>query len=228
MSLARALADRLAAFERGVTQDQSSLYRMVLEDLGRSGLFDAAVTAGLRAPSFALLNQHNEIVSLSSLLARGPLVVTFYRGGWCPYCNLQLLAYQQVLPTIRELGAELVAISPQLPDHSERTAQAARLDFPVLSDVGNVAAAAYGLAFELPSSLRAAYESAGTPVQLNNGDETWRLPVPGTFVVAQSGLVVLSYVDADYRKRLEPTEILGALTDLRDEIQIGDPAGKSA
>ncbi|WP_310095263.1 MULTISPECIES: peroxiredoxin-like family protein, partial [Bosea] len=182
----------------------------------------------LHHPAQGGLRRTRTIVSLSSLLARGPLVVTFYRGGWCPYCNLQLLAYQQVLPTIRELGAELVAISPQQPDHSERTAQAARLDFPVLSDVGNVAAAAYGLAFELPSSLRAAYESAGTPVQLNNGDETWRLPVPGTFVVAQSGLVVLSYVDADYRKRLEPTEILGALTDLRDEIQIGDPAGKSA
>lgn len=227
MSLSRALADRLAAFERGVTQDQSSLYRTVLEDLGRSGIFDAAVTAGQRAPSFTLLDQHNELVSLSSLLAHGPLVVTFYRGGWCPYCNLQLLAYQQVLPAIRELGAQLVAISPQLIDYSERTAQAARLDFPVLSDVGNVVAATYGLVFELPPSLRAAYENAGTPVQVNNGDGTWQLPAPGTFVVAQSGLVVLSYVDADYRKRLEPAEILGALSDLRDDIQIGDLASES-
>ena len=226
MTLVRSLAGRLAAFERGITQDQLSLYRTVLDDLGRSGIFDSAITAGQRAPSFALLNQYNELVSLCSLLAHGPLVVTFYRGGWCPYCNLQLLAYQQILPAIRELGAQLVTVSPQLPDYSTKTAQEARLDFAVLSDVGNVVAATYGLAFELPPSLRAAYENAGTPVQVNNGDGTWQLPAPGTFVVAQSGLVVLSYVDADYRKRLEPAEILGALSDLRDEIEVDDVAGQ--
>jgi peroxiredoxin len=144
-------------------------------------------------------------------------VVTFYRGGWCPYSNIniQLRAYQAVLPQMAGLGARLVAISPQLPEQSLSTAQADELTFYVLSDVGNQAARRFGLVYSLPEELRAALRSNNKALPGINGDESWELPVPATYVIARDGRIALASIEVDYRKRLEPGALLNALRSLQ-------------
>ena len=176
-----------------------------------SGLAQRALKTGDRAPDFLLPDANGNQVQLRSLLARGPAVISFYRGGWCPYCNLELRALQKVLPEIHRLGAELVAISPELPDQSLSTAEKNELTFRVLSDVGSATAKSFGIAFDLAYELRPVYERAGHPLPERNGDDSWVLPIPATYVIDWNGRIVLAYVDVDYRKRLEPVEILAAL-----------------
>jgi peroxiredoxin len=142
-------------------------------------------------------------------------VLAFYRGGWCPYCNIQLRAYQAALPLIAALGARLVAISPQLPEQSLATTQADELTFDVLSDVGNHAARRFGLVYALPEELRAALRSNNKALPGINGDESWELPVPATYVIAANGRIALAYIEVDYRKRLGPDAILDALRSLQ-------------
>ena len=140
---------------------------------------------------------------LAALLKAGPAIVTFYRGGCCPYCNIQLRAYQAVLPEMTALGARLVAISPQLPDSSLSTAESNELTFAVLSDVGNRVARTFGLVWSLPEELRAALRSSDKALPRINGDDSWELPVPATCVIARDRRVALAGIDVDYRNRLE-------------------------
>jgi peroxiredoxin len=136
------------------------------------------------------------------------VVLTFCRGEWCQYCNLQLRAYQAILPQIRELGGSLVAVSSQTPDKSFTTAEQKGLTFPVLSDTGNEVARRYGLVYALSQMLRAV--SPDLPAY--NGDDSWELPIPGTFVIAPDGAVCLAFVEADWTKRLEPAAPLDVLS----------------
>jgi peroxiredoxin len=139
-------------------------------------------------------------------------VLTFYRGGWCPYCNLALRAYQRALPELHARGAELVAVSPQLPDSSLSTAERNALTFAVLSDAGNRVARDYGLVFAVPDEVVAYYrEHRQHDLTAANGPGAWELPVPATFVIAPDATVVLADVDPDYTRRLEPAAILTAL-----------------
>jgi peroxiredoxin len=180
-------------------------------EVSASGVARRAVKAGDRAPAFILRDAGGATVCLSHLLRAGPVVLSFYRGGWCPYCNLELRALQKVQPRIRSLGATLVAISPQTPDASLSTAEKDALDFAVLCDPGGRVAQDFGLAFELPATLRAAYGHLGHDLTSVNGDDKWRLPVPATYVIAPDGVVALAFVDVDYRNRLEPEEIIAVL-----------------
>lgn len=141
--------------------------------------------------------------------------MTFYRGGWCPYCNLQLRAYQQVLGEVTALGAKLVAISPQLPDGSLSTAEMNKLSFDVLSDVGNHVARSFGLVYSLPDELRAALTSNNKALPGINGDNSWELPLPATYVVAPDRKIALAEIELDYRERLEPEAMVAALRSLR-------------
>jgi peroxiredoxin len=129
----------------------------------------------------------------------GPLVVTFYRGGWCPYCNLELRAYQEVLPKINKLGAQLVAISPETPDNTLSTAEKNDLSFTGLSDAKGKLADALGIHFELSPALRAYFMRAGHDLPARNGDDRWSLPMPATYVVEQGGRIAFAHVDPDYR-----------------------------
>jgi peroxiredoxin len=185
--------------------------------LAASGIAQRAVKAGDRAPDFRLPDVRGGEVRLSELLARGPVVVSFYRGGWCPYCSLELRALQNALPAIHQLGARLVAISPQTPDESLSTAEKNDLEFAVLSDVGSDTAKAYGIAFDLAEELRPVYARAGHALPGKNGVDSWVLPIPATYVIDTTGIVVLAFVDVDYRNRLEPAEIVAALESLRKE-----------
>jgi peroxiredoxin len=200
-----------AAFARAAPVGRPALYAAKIEELRAGFALERAIRTGDLAPDFTLPDAHGRDVSLGSMLKAGPAVVTFYRGGWCPYCNLQLRAYQAVLRDMTALGARLVAISPQLPDGSLSTAEANELTFSVLSDIGNTIARNYGLVWSLPEELRAALRSNNKALPGINGDDSWELPVPATYVVARDGRVVLAAVDVDYRNRLEPEAILTAL-----------------
>jgi peroxiredoxin len=142
-------------------------------------------------------------------------VVVFYRGGWCPFCNMQLRAYQRSLPELAAVGAGLVAISPQNPDHSLSTAEKNALTFPILSDAGGAVSARFGLRFELPPDLRGIYAAFGNDLPRINGEEGWHLPVPATFVVATDGRIVLAEVDTDHRMRPDPETVVAFLQDIQ-------------
>ncbi len=183
-----------------------------IDDLRDSGILDHAAKPGDRFPiTTNLLDQHKQRFDLAKVIATKPLIVTFYRGGWCPYCNLELRAYQNLLDDIHIAGAELIAVSPELPDHSLSTAEKNALTFTVLSDVGSGLAAALGIRFSLSEKVRPFYEKAGHALPQRNGDGSWTLPIPATFVIDRSGIIKASFIEPDYRKRLEPTEALAAL-----------------
>jgi peroxiredoxin len=182
-----------------------------IKTLADSGIAVRSLRVGAKAPDFALPDARGRVVTLSSLLARGPAVVTFYRGGWCPFCDLQLRAYQGALTQIHDLGAELVAVSPQTPDYALSDIEKKQLTFPVLTDAHNQVARTYGLVFALSDALRGLQTAFGNPIPKFNGDDSWELPMPGTFVLDRNGVVRLSHVDPDYMKRLEPAAILDAL-----------------
>ena len=173
-----------------------------------------AVEVGERAPDFTLPDATGREVSLVDLVAEGAVVLTFYRGAWCPYCNLQLKAYQEILDELEEAGARLVAVSPMTPDNSLSFAEKADLRFTVLSDAGAQVAERYGLVFALEGSYRDLHGDLGIDVPAHNGDNSWRLPAPATYVIDGEGVVRFVHVDGDYRRRLEPDALLAAVQDV--------------
>ncbi|MTD43231.1 redoxin domain-containing protein [Conexibacter sp. W3-3-2] len=182
------------------------------EALAQRGAPDAP-GVGDQAPRFTLPASDGTTVSLDELLADGPVVLAFYRGAWCPYCNVQLRAYQQALPEFAARGASLVAVSPQRPDEGEALRDAAALGFPVLTDAGAAVAADYGLAFEITATEQEPFVTAGIEVAGSNADGSWRLPTPGTFVIGQDGTILHAAIDGDFRRRAEPAVLLRALDD---------------
>ena len=179
-------------------------------ELIASGAAARALKAGDRAPEFTLAGPDGTLVSSAELLARGPLVVSFYRGVWCPYCNMELQALQAALPEFRAAGASLVAISPQTRVNSRKSVRDNALGFPILSDTHNVAAA-FGLRFALPDYLADLYKSLGNQLPAFNGDDSWTLPMPGRFVIGSDGIVTYAEVNPDYTRRPEPSDMLPAI-----------------
>ena len=214
MRLEQKLAAFKAEFARTAPPGRAALYEAKIEELRAEFASESAIGVDDPAPDFALPNATAKSVVLKDLLRSGPVVLTFYRGGWCPYCNIQLRAYQGVLPEITGLGGRLVAISPQLPDNSLDTVNRNALTFDVLSDVGNKVARQYGLVYALPEAIRSALRSNNKSLPSINGDESWELPVPATFVVASDQHVALAHIEVDYRKRLEPEALLTCLKSL--------------
>lgn len=171
-----------------------------------------AIKIGEKAPDFKLPNPLGKDVQLSDLLSKGPVVVTFYRGSWCPYCNLQLRALQAKLKEIESLGATLVAISPEVPDASMTKNEISNMDFTVLSDQDAMVASQYGVAWEVPEFLldHMRIDRELDLKEINNGNGSV-LPIPATFIIGTNGLVQWNYVNVDYRTRSEPDEIIEAL-----------------
>jgi peroxiredoxin len=215
MGLEQQLAAFKNEFARTAPAGRPALYAAKIEELRASFALEEAVGVDDQAPDFTLPDAVGKPIALSNLLQFGPAIVTFYRGGWCPYCNIQLRAYQAALPEMTALGARLVAISPQRPDGSLSTAETNELTFDVLSDIGNKAARSFGLVYALHDELRAALRSNNKALPGINGDESWELPVPATYVIDRNRRVVLAFIDVDYRNRLDPEEILAALKSLQ-------------
>ncbi|MBD3404254.1 redoxin domain-containing protein [candidate division GN15 bacterium] len=195
-------AEMVNTFEKGVAQ------------VAESGVLETALGEGDRAPMFALPNAVGDTVRLAGLLETGPAVLVWYRGGWCPYCNMQLNAMQEVLPLIKERGASLVAISPEVPDSSLSTKEMSSLEFHVLSDVGNTVAEQFGIVYTLPPEVQEQFQGR-LDIPAYNADESWTLPLAVTYVVDTDGVIRYAFVDPDYRKRAEPSEIIAALDRLR-------------
>jgi peroxiredoxin len=186
-----------------------------ISDLVASGLSASALRKGDLAPDFALPDPHGQVLALKTLLDRGPVVISFYRGGWCPFCNLELRGLQRVLPEITQAGASLVAISPQLPDNSLSTEEKNHLTFPVLSDVGNTVAKRFGIVFTLPAALINANKAMGRDfVEINGEAGAAELPMPATFILDKSGVIRLAFVEEDWTKRLDPDIVVDTLRGL--------------
>jgi peroxiredoxin len=180
-------------------------------ELIASGASQKALKAGDTMPAFTLTDPDGNPVSSESLLEPGPLVISFYRGVWCPYCNMELQALQKALPDFRALGAGLVAISPQNPVNSRKSIRQNGLGFPILSDTGNEVAASFGLRLALPDYLVDLYRSLKNDLPAFNGDQSWTLPMPARYVVGQDATILYSEVNPDYTRRPEPEDMLPAL-----------------
>ena len=185
-----------------------------LQGLMASGIKEKALTQNATFPAFNLANSNNESRSLATFLENGPLVISFYRGAWCPYCNLEINALQKRLPEITAMGAQLIAISPQTPDKSVDQIANSKLSFEVLSDIGNTLAKECGLVFSLPESLRPIYEAWQIDIPDHNGDDSFELPMPATYIIDTDGHIHYAFVDMDYTQRLEPDIIIEQLKKL--------------
>jgi peroxiredoxin len=198
----KAPPERLKAYEEGI------------ESVKKSGVLDKALKVGDKAPDFELPNASGKTVKLSALLEKGPVIVTWYRGAWCPYCNIALKGFQNVLPEIKAEGASLVAVSPQTPDNSLSTIEKDGLGFEVLSDKGNKTAHAFGVAYKVPAVV-ADQMKGRLDLSKFNGDSSNKLPLGATYVVDKKGIIRYAFVDADYRKRAEPSAVVAALKGLK-------------
>jgi peroxiredoxin len=207
--------DRFKAdWEARVGDSIANLISGDIVDLRASGILDRTAKAGDAWPAIPLLDARGRPFDLTAHLADRPAIITFYRGGWCPYCNLELRAYQAILTEIDAAGASLIAISPEVPDNTLTTSEKNELAFPVLSDAGSALASALGIRFALSAALRPLYQAAGHPLPEQNGDGTWSLPMPATFVVAAGGRIAAAFIDPDYRNRTDPAEAITALRTL--------------
>jgi len=190
--------ERMAASERAV------------EELFASGIEQRILPVGAAAPEFALKDASGRLVRSADLLALGPLVIKFFRGRWCPYCVTELEAWLELHTRLREAGALLVAISPQTSRQSDFMVGQHHLPFPVLSDPGCAVAEKFGLAYSLPEYMRDYYRSILVNIPFVNGDDSWRLILPGTFVVGRDGRIAFAEAHADFRVRPEPEEAIAA------------------
>ena len=181
-----------------------------MEELFATGIEDRILPAGAAAPEFALKDANGRVVRSADLLQAGPLIVKFFRGRWCPYCMTELETWRDLYGQIRERGAVMVAIGPQVERQSDFMAGQHGLPFPILSDPGNKVAAQFGLVWTVPDYLRDYYRSILVNIPFMNGDQSWTLPLPATYVVAPDRMIFFAEAHADFRVRPEPEEVLTA------------------
>ncbi|QHT61244.1 AhpC/TSA family protein [Paenibacillus lycopersici] len=214
MQVNRQLEQAKAAFMAKVPAEaQEVIFRHIREQQQIGHSF--GLKEGDKAPDFKLNGHLGEEIALCEELARGPVILVFYRGDWCPFCNIQLRAFQRCLPRIRELNGRLIAISPQSQDHSLSQKEKEQLEYTVLSDPDGQAGAGYKLLFELPDYLQ---HALSTRLKLDLADYNrtyrWILPVPATYVIGQNGIIRHAHVDPDFMERAEPEVIIDQLRNL--------------
>ncbi len=195
--------------------EKRAIMEKATADLKKSRIAETSLKVGEQIPDFSLPNARGTKVAIADLLKNGPLVLTFYRGAWCPYCNLQLRAYQKNLPQIRATGASLVAISPDKAEKSYELTMRDKLEFEVLTDNENKIAKKFGLVFQVPSEIKKLYLEFGIDLDKSQGNADWRLPVPATYVVGRDRKILWAFVDSDYRLRAEPDDFLAVLRGLK-------------
>jgi peroxiredoxin len=204
----------LAELRNAASAEATTVLDRGIDEIRQSGAAPG-LQVGDPAPDFTLPDQLGREVHLADQLAQGPVVLVFYRGEWCPYCNLTLKHLQDHLAAIERLGAGLIAISPQTPDKARTLAERHTLRFSVLSDAMQDAIRAYRLQYTLPPDTQDLYvHTFGNDLRRQTADGSWNLPVSGTFVVDRAGIIRARFVDADYRRRVEAADILAVLADL--------------
>ena len=212
MSLKEQLAEYRAGWYQRVPAERQAIMQRHVDQLRSGTISRSMLKVGDHAPAILLENAKGATIDVGTLLKKGPVIVTFYRGGWCPYCNLELKAYQEILPEIVAAGASLVAISPEKPDDTVSTAEKNALTFQVLSDVGQKVGRAFGLVYEFTEELKHAYHGFNLDIPARNGTPNeWALPVSATYVIDSDGSIVYAYMDVDYRDRADPRDVLAVL-----------------
>jgi len=205
------LAERKAKITQYVPAETLAVHAGVVAELRVQGLAAKSLAVGARMPEFSLSDHNGKVVSSADLLGRGRLVLCFFHGRWDPFCCGQMEAMNRVLPAIEEAGATLVAISPQTVKQSFFMADQHRLGFRLLSDAGNQVARQFGLVYRVPPEQESIYRRAFINLPLTNGDESWELPIPATYVAERDGTVLFAYANEDYAERAEPGEIVESL-----------------
>ncbi len=209
MSLADELAARAEAGLAFFSEERAAVYAKAQTTIEASGIADRALRVGDVAPEFELPDAYGSMVNSAELLQRGPMIVSFYRGSWCPFCNLELRALQRELDSVESAGATLVAISPNVPDESLALVEEHELTFPVLSDGENAVARLFNLVYEMDPDLVAFYkEVSQRAINEMNGSERWELPVPATYVIDRDGTIRYDFVDLNHRVRAEPADVV--------------------
>ena len=204
-------AERKELIGKYVPPETQAVHAAAIAELKGRGIAAGILPAGAQAPSFELSDHNGKMVSSSSLLAHGRLVICFVRGRWCPFCVGQMEAMNLFVPAIEAAGASLVAISPQTVKQSFFMHDQHKLQFPLLSDAGNNVARAFGLTYRVPAAQEAVYRRAFVNLPFTNGDESWELPIPATYILEGDGTVLCAAADEDYTVRPEPLEILARL-----------------
>jgi len=213
MSLKEQLTEYRAGWYRRVPAERQAIMQRHIDQLRSGAIARTMLKVGDHAPAIVLENAKGVTVDVGTLVKKGPVIVTFYRGGWCPYCNLELKAYQDLLPQIVAAGASLVAISPEKPDDTVSTAEKNALTFEVLSDVGQKVGRAFGLVYEFTEELKSAYRGFNLDIPARNGTPgEWALPVSATYIIGRDGSIIYAYTDVDYRDRADPRDVLAVLT----------------
>ena len=211
MSLQDKLDAYRDAFQKRQPPEVVQAMRRATADLVASGQAERALKAGDAAPDFSSPDESGRLVSLPELLAKGTLVLTFYRGAWCPYCNADLQALQAELPAIEATGGTMVAISPQTAANSRKALRDNHLTFPILSDRGNEVAAVFGLRFQMLDDVIAIYKGFGNDLAIVNGEPSWTRPMPGRYVIGGNGRILHAEVNPDYKRRPDPSTLLPML-----------------
>ena len=211
------LTDQLAAFREAAKArtpaERSAMMERHIAHLQATGILSHGLKVGDKAPAIVLPSAQGGTLDVATLLATGPVIVTFYRGGWCPYCNLELKAYEAILPRLAEAGAHLVAISPERPDLTVTTAEKDALTFPVLSDVGSEVGKAFGIVYEFTDELRQVYDMFNNDMSDRNGTPgVFSLPLTATYVIGQDNTILYADAGTDYRHRPEPLDVLALVS----------------
>ncbi|HTS09015.1 MAG TPA: peroxiredoxin-like family protein [Candidatus Eisenbacteria bacterium] len=211
-SLHEIYAERKELITKYVPAETQAVHASVVAKLKEYKLAAGILQAGTQAPNFELPDHDGKSVRSSDLLARGKLVICFIRGRWCPFCVGQMEAMNLILPLIESSGASLVAISPQTVKQSYFMHDQHKLKFPLLSDARNSVARSFALTYRVPAAQEALYRQTFVNLPFTNGDDSWELPIPATFVVDRGGAILFSWANEDYTERPEPTEILDSLS----------------
>ena len=212
--LNKTLAEFQEKFESGtapynVSAEKVSAMYAFDKSLRDGGVIENVLRPGDHFPEFALSNQDGRLITLENALLRGPVVISFFRGIWCPYCNIELRALQNALNDLEGAGATLIAISPQLPNMNKRIVLENRLMYDILSDPGNRLSDRIGVTYQLSETMiEKVYKPLGVDLSRFNGDQSWRLPLSSRFVIDESGVIVSADADINYRKRTDPVETL--------------------
>ncbi|MFT5387034.1 MAG: peroxiredoxin [Lysobacterales bacterium] len=213
-TLKHLLEEKKTAMMAGATDEDMAPFNNALTNLKATGILKKALNNGDIAPDFSLPNHEGNDVTLYKLLESGPVVLVWYRGAWCPYCNLTLKHYQSELKNFTKYKAQLVAISPQLPDGSLSAVKENGLEYTVVSDVDNNVASDFGLTYTLEDNIAEIYKEYGIDLQTANGNDRNELPLTATYVIDQNKKIRFTFLDVDYAKRAEPKYILNTLSQL--------------